>query len=161
MTVKTLKMRLDNATGFGDIIIGDNGIETDDGLRTAVEVAIFTDRTADAGDEIPDGSTNRRGFWADILDANGFQLGSRQWLLENAKATMSNRQRARKYIAEAMQPLVKIGAVLRAEARGVFLTQHQDVIAIEIRLLKPAEPAPVWEEFWIDVDFATLPGVLL
>jgi phage gp46-like protein len=154
MTVKTLKMRIDNATGYGDIVIGDNGIETDDGLRTAVEVLLFSDRTADAGDAIPDGSTNRRGWWADILEANGFQLGSRQWLLETAKATQSNRQRARKYATEAIQPLVKIGACLRAEARSVELAQHGDVIAIEIRLLKPAEPAPVWDEFWIDVDFA-------
>jgi len=155
MTAKTLKMRHSNATGYSDIVVGDNGIDTDGALQTIVETLILCDRTADKSDELPFGQTSRRGYWADVLQRSGFKLGSRMWLLANAKATATNRRRARDYAKEAIKPLVDLGVVLRAEVESVQL-RRDDVIAIEVRLLEPSNPAPQWVSYWVDVDFATL-----
>ena len=62
-------------------------------LATTVLVALGTDRLATDTDMLPDiDSTDRRGWWGD-LDAetlwDGWQIGSRLWLLARAKITGS------------------------------------------------------------------------
>jgi len=58
----------------------------DGGLETAVLLSLFTDATADADDELPDGTGDRRGWWGDLpLDppvgsALGDRIGSKLWL---------------------------------------------------------------------------------
>lgn len=151
----TIKMRHDNATGYSDIVMGDNGIATDGGLQTVVETLLLCDRTAETSDDIPDGTDDRRGYWGDVLHPNGFKIGSRQWLLSNAKATPTARRRARTYAAEAVAPLVTLGVALRTEIGSIIL-RRQDVIAIEVKILKPGDPAPRWVSVWVDVDLAVL-----
>ena len=53
----------------------------DDDLGEAVLISLFTDRQAAVTDELPPGSANRRGWWADCLDNKNEKIGCRQWLL--------------------------------------------------------------------------------
>lgn len=76
---------------------------SDDGLRTAVIISLFTDRRAEADDELPDGGTDRRGSWDDPT------LGSRLWLLGREKQTQRTLERAREYAEEALAWLVEDG----------------------------------------------------
>lgn len=84
--------------------LADTDLATDDGLKTAVLVSLFTDRRADADDELPDPrSGDRRGCWQDQYLANtGDSLGSRLWLLKRAKQTNETIERAKEYMREAM-----------------------------------------------------------
>ena len=102
-----------------DLMIGDwklagHVLDTDRELVTAVAVALFTHRTADADDEIPDTTSDRRGWWGDA-DAQemhgGWPIGSRLWLISREKQTEETRQRAEEYIHEALVPFVDLGAV--------------------------------------------------
>lgn len=98
----------------GDWRLADHVLDTDRELVTAVAVALFTHRTADEEDEIPDGTADRRGWWGDA-DAQelhgGWPIGSRLWLISREKQTEETRQRAEEYIHEAIAPFVELGAV--------------------------------------------------
>lgn len=82
-----------------DLVLNSYDLATEDGLRTAVIISLFTDRSAEADDEIPDGSDDRRGWWSDVL-------GSRLWLLARAKEMPDTLARARAYAIEALQWLI-------------------------------------------------------
>lgn len=86
-----------------DLALAGYDLATEDGLRTAVIISLFTDRRVEADDEIPDGSDDRRGWWADPT------LGSRLWLLARAKETPDTLARARTYAAESLQWLIDDG----------------------------------------------------
>lgn len=96
------------ADGRGDWTIAPGGdLDTGDDLATAILLSLFTDRQANADDAIPDGTTDRRGWWGDP------EIGSRLWLLDRSKQTEAVRRKAADYIAEALQWLVDDGVVAR------------------------------------------------
>lgn len=86
-----------------DLVVDGYDLATEDGLRSAVISSLFTDRRAEPDDEIPDGSSDRRGWWPDPT------MGSRLWLLARAKETPDTLARARTYTIEALQWLVDDG----------------------------------------------------
>lgn len=103
-------MDLAIATGLSfDLALTPAGhdLATDAGLRAAVVISLFSDRRADADDEIPDGTTDRRGCWQESFPAaEGDQLGSRLWLLARAKEVPETLSRAEQYAREALAWLV-------------------------------------------------------
>ncbi|MBL4763525.1 MAG: phage GP46 family protein [Gammaproteobacteria bacterium] len=86
-------------------------IAHDDGLKSAVLYSLFTDRQANDDDEIPDGSTDRRGHWADSI--LGESNGSRLWLLRREKQTQKTLNRAIAYAKEALQWLIDDGHAVK------------------------------------------------
>ncbi|SER56778.1 Mu-like prophage protein gp46 [Faunimonas pinastri] len=126
-------------------------------LRSAVLVALGTDRTANADDELPDlNSDDRRGWWGDTDAATiwgGWSIGSRLWLLERAKITGQNARsgstvaRVEQYIREALQPFVekKIASKVtvtaernglgRIDARVVIYRGPKSAIELEFQSL--------------------------
>lgn len=101
--------RWDPTQGRGDWAMSGPILATGNDLETAILISLFTDRQAARDDEIPDGTTNPRGWWGD-LDSDT-QIGSRLWLLSRAKQTTETLQRANDYIAEALQWLIDDGVV--------------------------------------------------
>ncbi len=94
------------------------GDPQDHRLANAVIIALNTDRRALPDDKLPDPhSTDRRGWWGDT-DAGAVwgataPIGSRLWLLSRVKLPGAVKdgltiERARRYIAEALQPLVDV-----------------------------------------------------
>ncbi len=100
-----------------DFAYGENGLETDNTLYSAILVSLLTDRRALPDDKIPDDNglpspipPNRRGWAGDALAAQaGDRIGSRLWLLQREKDTEETRQRAITYTNEALQWLVEDG----------------------------------------------------
>lgn len=98
------------ADGTLDIAIEDGDVATDAGLRTAVILSLLTDARANPDDVLPDGSKNRRGWWADAYaDTDGDRFGSRLWLLSREKETPDVRSRAETYVREALQWMIDDG----------------------------------------------------
>ena len=115
--------------GEADFAIYGGDLATDAGLQTAVIVSLFTDRLADPGDEIPDGTADRRGWWGDMpVDATaqdtpaaGVQLiGSRLWLLTRALQTQDTLNRAKAYAEESLAWMVADGVAGRVTATASF-----------------------------------------
>lgn len=92
-------------------------------LENAVTISLFTDARADEDDEIPDGSTDRRGHWGDMFLEGETSLGSKLWLLKRQKVTQDVIRKARDYCVEALQWLVDenhLQAVNVTAQRGVI-----------------------------------------
>lgn len=100
-------------------------LATEDGLRTAVIISLFTDRRAEADDEIPDGSDDRRGWWAG-------PIGSRLWLLARTKETPDTLARARAYAIEALQWLIDDGVATTVDVTAEWA--RRGVLALHVAI---------------------------
>ncbi|MFX1719062.1 phage GP46 family protein [Paraburkholderia sp. A1RO-5] len=99
----------DSANSRGDWTMSGQVLATGNDIETAILISIFTDRMAQPGDVIPDGTNDPRGWWAD----DEVPIGSRMWLLRRAKQTTQTLQLAYDYIAEALQWMVDDGVASR------------------------------------------------
>lgn len=114
-----------------DLDLADGDLATDSGLKTAVIVSLFTDRRAEPADALPDGSGDRRGWWADAWPARERdRIGSRLWLLSREKELPEVRRRAEDYAREALQWLIddRIAQAVRVEAT----TRDGDILHLRI-----------------------------
>ena len=97
----------DNTNTIGDWSLAEGDLQTGQDLETACLVSLFTDKLA-TPDFVPtDGTSDRRGWWADLY--NDQPLGSNLWQLERAKKTRDTLGLARRYAQDALQWLVDDG----------------------------------------------------
>lgn len=94
---------------YGDWSMTGTQLTQGNDLATAMIISLFSERRAADDDALPDGSGDRRGWWAD----GASRIGSRLWMLTRSKRTQSTLQQARDYIAEALQWLIDDGVVAR------------------------------------------------
>ena len=125
----------------GDWSLSNGDLVTDNGLQTAVEISLLTDRQANADDVIPDGSTDRRGWWGDLplpgepTNADGSStdpIGSRLWLLSRAKATPATALLAQDYCQEALQWLVDQGIAQQVLVETVWISDDKLGVTVDI-----------------------------
>ena len=83
------------------------GVISGEDLETAVLISLFTDRLAETSDLIPDGTTDRRGWWGDA--GQDYPIGSRLWLLTRAKQIPQTLLDAQGYCSEALQWMIDDG----------------------------------------------------
>jgi phage gp46-like protein len=133
-----------NESFSGDLALVDGRLTTDDGLKTAMFASLFTDARARADDVLPDAGGDPRGWWGNAYPAeadagDGFELGSRLWLLEREKLTDRTVERGRTYAAEALAWLKERGVVssLTVEAARI----GDQTLAIAVAVERPEGPA--------------------
>ena len=117
-----------------DWLMAAPSLQGEQGLQTAIIISLFTDRRANDDDVIPDGSNNKRGWWADAFPAVDGQgrssvasagsagatndkIGSRLWLLHREKDMQLVVNRAHDYAVEALQWLVDDGVARRVDVQ--------------------------------------------
>lgn len=99
-----------------DWLLDTPSLKGEDGLQSAIIISLFTNRRANDDDVIPDGTNNKRGWWADAFpDIDNDKIGSRLWLLHREKETQSVVNRAKDYVEEALQWLVDDGIARRVD----------------------------------------------
>lgn len=96
-----------NSNGSGDWALAQGDLQTGQDLETACLVSLFTDKLATPDFRPTDGTTDRRGWWADPY--NELSLGSNLWQLERAHKTRDTLGLARRYAQDALQWLVADG----------------------------------------------------
>lgn len=97
----------------GDWTVTNSTLADGNDLTTAVIISLFTDRAAQPGDVIPDGSNDPRGWWGDNQpDGNTVLIGSRLWLISRAKQTQDTLQKAVTYAKEALQWMITDGVAV-------------------------------------------------
>lgn len=122
-----------------DLVMDGGRLATDEGLRTAIAISLFTDRRAADDDELPDAGADRRGWWGDIATAvEGDLIGSRLWLLRRSKITSASLARARDYCREALAWLTedRIASAVEIEVEA----QRPDRLAIGVIVSRPGGP---------------------
>lgn len=133
----------------GDLVQSAAGLETDEGLETAVAISLFTDRRADPDDVLPDNSANHRGWWGDsFADIEGDRIGSRLWLLHREKQRPVVLERAREYAREALRWLIDDGIARSVEVVAEFTSAG--LLGLGISIAR-ADAGPVrfrFETFW-------------
>jgi phage gp46-like protein len=113
-------------TGTADLAMNGPDLQMDAGLQTPVILSLFTDQLADAADWIPDGTTNRRGYWGDAPLPNvpeqgkSYLIGSKLWLLDRALQTQDTLNRAESYARQALQWMIDDGVVGSLTATASF-----------------------------------------
>lgn len=125
-----------------DLEIDANDLVGEDGLETAVLLSLFTDRRAEPGDTLPDGETDRRGWWADGAPViGGDQFGSRLWLLARSKQTPDVLDRAQEYTREALAWLLEDKIAESIDVVTAFLTERRG-LGLTITIRRPrSDPA--------------------
>lgn len=124
-----LSLRVDPIFLDGDLVD-----ESDDtGLQTEALVALLSDARVD--DNVLGAGRVNRGYWADSVTADGEQVGSSLWLLEDVTPSEQAAALASEYVEAALQPLVRDGRVARIEP-GVPETVGQH-LSVSPRLVLP------------------------
>ncbi|SIO94783.1 phage GP46 family protein [Vibrio spartinae] len=103
-----------------------------DNLKTMVIYCLFTDAKATESDELPQGTTDKRGWPGDTFSE--FNWGSRLWLLKRKKLTNQIVLRVQDYAKEALTPLISRyikSAKVNARRSG------RDTVDLSIVLIKP------------------------
>lgn len=106
-----IAVQWNNLLGRGDFFMAGADLGQGADLQSAFLLSIFTDAPAKDDDVIPDGSTDRRGWWGDDDPNDPYPTGSRLWLLERSKLTDDVAKLARDYAAEALQWMLDDGVV--------------------------------------------------
>lgn len=126
-----IALRWQDALMTADVSLGAQGIETDDTLKTATIISLFTDRRARADDKLTANDNDRRGWVGDALSPDEGDLwGSRLWLLRREKETEETRRRAEEYAREALAWMVTSGLVTRTTVSAVWV--QRGVLALSI-----------------------------
>jgi phage gp46-like protein len=128
-----------------DFGVAGGDLMTDDGLKTAVIISLFTDARVRADDPLPaDG--DRKGWWGDALPAvQGDEIGSRLWLLAREKFLPSVVARAREYATEALAWLLRDGIAATVEVFAEAIRPQTLAIAVEIT--RPGGPGRLRYDF--------------
>ena len=103
-------------------------LATDEGLRTAIIISLFTDAPARPDDPLP--AESRGGWWGDAVPpVAGDRLGSRLWLFRRAKRVASIIVPFREAVLEALAWLIDDGIARRIDA---LVEPRGDVLAFEV-----------------------------
>ena len=129
-------LQWDNANALGDWQIAAGDLQTGQDLETVCLVSLFTDKLA-TPDFVPtDGTTDRRGWWADPY--NDQPLGSNLWQLERAKKTRDTLGLARTYALDALQWLITDGVASQVDCNTMWLGgAGSTALGIAIAIVKP------------------------
>lgn len=151
----TLWLRYSNTLQEADLRRDGGNFLSDEGLETAVVISLFTDRQAESTDEIPDGTDDRRGWWGDAFaDEEGDRIGSRLWLLRDAKGTQQALNDAKLYAEEALRWMLDDGVAKSVTVTTFVLPGDGDIrLAINVEIERPGDAAPRWQGRW-EVPFA-------
>jgi len=104
---------------------------TNNSFDTSLTISLFGDKRADAS-EVPV-VHHRRGWWGNEFNTNDpeFQLGSKLWLLHQARATPSTANKAVDYVKESLQWLIDDGHAQRVNVTSA-LSQNNIQLTITI-----------------------------
>lgn len=128
----------------GDWLAAPPGLAADHDLETAVLLSLLTDASAHPDDELPDRSTDRRGWWANLNRPEGYALGSRLWLLTRTVSTDETRQLAEAYTEEALAWLLDADVASRVVVSAAYLDTPPSMLGIAIEITRGTSQRYAW-----------------
>jgi len=114
-----IQLKWDGNNNRADMSVLNGDLVTGGDLYTSVLISLFSDARAVPGDNIPDGTDNRRGCWSDVKsDGSIDSTGSRLWLISREKQTKQTLNRAVGYAKEALQWMINDGVAADVSVDG-------------------------------------------
>jgi phage gp46-like protein len=126
---------LEWTAGSMDMSIAGDDLASEEGLRTAVLLSLFTDRRAESDDVLPADDGDRRGWWGDELAAvEGDLLGSRLWLLDRSTRRVDVARRAEEFVREALAWMLEDRVAKRID---VEVTTGDNDLTLAVTIHRP------------------------
>ena len=146
----------DNTNTIGDWVLAVGDLQTGQDLETACLVSLFTDKFATVDFTPTDGTSDRRGWWADPY--NDAPLGSNLWQLERAKKTRDTLGLAQRYASDALQWLIDDGVAqsVAVDTRWLGQDTGSTMLGIAVLITKPDESLTRFIFGWAWDNLATL-----
>lgn len=107
--------------GVADIALNGADVLADEGLRTAVNLTLACDARCEE-DELPEGETDRRGWWGDQFAATPTNTGTKLWLLARAPRNDATLQRARQHVLDGLRLFIDDGIASQVDCVCTFDT---------------------------------------
>lgn len=137
-----------------DLLLQQGQLASDEGMRTAILISLFSDARAPEDAELPERGDDRRGWWGDSYatdagpDAGSARdpqrIGSLLWLLRRAKVTSQTLLTARQYAEQALAWLVRDGVAsavrVVTEAQFAAGSATSELLAIGVEIDRPEGP---------------------
>lgn len=135
-----------------DWTLSGGSLDTDEGLQTAIVISLFTDARAPEGVELPEGVTDRRGWWGDVVapvnapSDRPWVTGSLLWLLSREKQTAETARRARGYAADALAWLTSTGVAKAVEVAAEWAAEGR--LELTITVTFPSGETAIYTFAW-------------
>lgn len=126
----TIVWDVDNSRGDWQLV--GPALTTGNDLDNGILISLFTDRTANPDDPIPDGTTDPRGWWGDL--GEDVPIGSRLWLLSRAKQTQETLNNAVDYAREALEWMIDDGVAARIDVLAQWV--RSSFLGLQVILYK-------------------------
>lgn len=144
-----------NEFGIWDISLDENGdLKGTNSFDTAILMTLYCERRADES-EIADVS-QRRGWWGNILSKiSGFEIGSKLWLLNQARNTQDNLNYGITYLQTAFNWFVTSGYAKKIQVTGKISNDTGMSFNIKIFTGNDNTASPLyalWKSTGVDVD---------
>lgn len=120
------------SAGYYDISFTDGDFTLTDSFETAILMSLLCEVRADAS-EVP-APEHRRGWWGnEVATVPNYQIGSKLWLLEQARNNQNTLNLAVNYVKNSLQWLEDDGYIKKIEVNGL---QSISDITVEIKLIR-------------------------
>jgi len=143
-----ISLTFDSAERVYDISIADNGdIATDDSFNTAIIMSVHGEKRASASEIVR--PEFRRGSWQNELsDVEGYSVGSKYWLLENARSNQESLNFSIQTLEEAFQWMIDDNLLKEVNVDGTISFRG---ITNQVELVAPNNTTEVkLFESWLD-----------
>ena len=126
-----LGLTQDTIDGTFDLSIVGGDFATTNGFDTALAMSFWCERRADESEVLS--IDMRRGWWGTTLNNDGFEIGSKLWLLDQRRRNQSTLNAATDYAREALQWLVDDGHLVSIDVSTGFISEGIEVKMILYR----------------------------
>lgn len=117
-----LKLTL-TSDGYYDLSISNGKFDTVNGFETALLMSFFSEKRA-APSEVPI-PQNQRGWWGNLFSPySGYEMGSKVWLLSQARITQDTLNLGLKYVEEGYQWLLDDGYAEKVIVTGDITSER-------------------------------------
>jgi len=137
----------DSANAVGDWVLLPPDLQSGGDLESAVLISLFTDRTAEPDDVIPDGTGDPRGWWGD--EGETYPIGSRLWLLGREKILAKVPVLAKDYATEALQWMLDDGVCSQIDITAAFVPGFAGLLGLTVTLYQPGATPTILNFGWV------------
>ena len=101
-------------------------------VEQAVCTSVWSDARATADDSVPDGTSDRRGWWADPWNTDGGSFGSRLWLLTRSPLTTETANAAQRFTRDALAWILASGMAKSIDVAAQIVKPRTLLLAVTV-----------------------------